>query len=494
MIRKRNGSARRIGGTAVVVGVSMAGLCAARVLSERFDEVVVLDRDTLPDGPEPRGQVPQGRHPHLLLVAGARLLEGWFPGIVEELEARGAIDIDICADLYWHQGGGVARRPASTLRGPAMSRPLLERTVRRRVEAIPTVAIRDHTAVEGLRVDGSGTRITGVRLGDGTTVACDLMVDATGRRAASLAWLAELGFETPSTSVVEVDTRYVTRVYRRTDTPGRGWKAAAVIDDPASRRLAMALPLEGGRWIVMFGGLGGESAPLDEVDRLAYARSFPSPVIAEIIETSEPIGRPVTHRFPANHRRHVERLRRFPLGWVLIGDAVCSFNPIYGQGMTAAAQQARALGAALDRSGAVDRAFARRYFRAAGRVVATPWSIAVGGDFVYDTTTGSKPVGTDLLNRYVERVTIAAQHDEAVLLRFNEVAAMVRGAEALMAPAFVLRVLRIARRGPAGLVDQNRPPSRETHVPPQNGHERSMPGLDSALTHRSRRGAGPSGR
>ena len=443
----------RVGDTAVVVGASMAGLCAARVLSERFGTVVVLDRDALPEGPEARGQVPQGRHPHLLLVAGARLLDRWFPGLVAELEAGGAVDVDLCRDLYWHQSGGVARRPASDLRGPAMTRPFLEWTVRRRLAARPNVAIRDRTAVGGVETDASGQRVTGVRLDDGTTVASDLVVDASGRQARSLGWLQEHGYEAPAVSVVGVDTRYVTRLYRRHDRPARDWKAAGVIDDPATKRLALALPVEGDRWFVIFGGLNGEAPPVDEAERVAYARTLPSPVIADVMEASEPIGETRTHRFPANQRRHVEKLRRFPVGWAPLGDAVCSFDPIYGQGMTSAAQQAEALGACLDRTGAVDRRFARRYFRAAGRVVAVPWSIAVGGDFVYEGTTGKKPPGTDLVNRFMERVNVAAQHDDEVVVRVNEVIALLRRPESLLAPRFVARVLRLARRGPAGPTD-----------------------------------------
>jgi 2-polyprenyl-6-methoxyphenol hydroxylase-like FAD-dependent oxidoreductase len=144
-----------IGHNAVVVGASMAGLCAARVLSERFERVLLVDRDTLPDGAEPRARVPQGRHPHLLLTAGVRLLEGWFPGIVDELEAGGAVDIDLCGDVYWYQTGGAARRPPSTLRGPSMSRPFLERKFRARVEALANVTVRDRTAVDGLRASGT---------------------------------------------------------------------------------------------------------------------------------------------------------------------------------------------------------------------------------------------------------------------------------------------------------------------------------------------------
>ncbi|HEX7275916.1 MAG TPA: hypothetical protein VF244_00940, partial [Acidimicrobiales bacterium] len=389
----------------------------------------------------------QGRHPHILLAAGARLLEGWFPGILDELKASGAVDVDLCEDFHWYQGGGYQRRPASAARGPAMSRPLLEHTVRRRVEALANVTIRDRTAVEGLIADASGTRVTGVRLAGGEEVASDLVVDASGRPARTLAWLHELGYQPPPTSVVEVDTRYVSRRYRRTDLPARDWKAAAVVGDPASKRLAMLLPMEDDQWILGMAGVNGESAPTDDAGMLAYAHTFESSVIADVMAASEPVGEPVTHRFPANLRRHVERLRRFPLGWVLLGDAVCSFDPIYGQGMTSAALQAEALGVQLDRSAAIDRAFARSYFRAVNKIVKIPWSIAVGGDFVYEGTTGKKPLGTDMVNRYMNQVVRAGQHDDEVAIRLNEVVALLRSPQTLMAPAFVLRVLRAARRG-----------------------------------------------
>jgi 2-polyprenyl-6-methoxyphenol hydroxylase-like FAD-dependent oxidoreductase len=438
--------ARHLGDRAIVVGASMAGLCAARVLADRFESVLVVDRDELPRGPEPRRQVPQGRHPHLLLTAGARLLEGWFPGVLDELRASGAVDVDICGDFYWYQAGGCQRRPLSELRGPAMSRPLLERTVRRRVEALDNVVVCNETVADGLIAEPSGERITGIRLADGAALGCDLVVDASGRAARSLGWIRELGYDPPPTSVVGVDTRYVSRTYRRTEAPARDWKAAAVIGDPDTRRLAMLLPMEGDQWIVAIAGINGEAAPTDPDAMVTYARTLESPVIANIMEVSQPLSEPVTHRFPANQRRHVERMRRFPLGWVLIGDAVCSFNPIYGQGMTTAAQQAQALGRALDRAGTIDRAFTRGYFKAASRTVNTPWSIAVGGDFAYEGTTGKKPFGTDLINRYMDRVVKAGQHDDEVVIRLNETLALLRSPQTLMAPTFMLRVLRAARR------------------------------------------------
>jgi glycine/D-amino acid oxidase-like deaminating enzyme len=232
---------RQAGAHAVVVGASMAGLCAARVLADRFDRVSIVDRDPFPtDSRQPRGQVPQGRHPHLLHVAGARLLAGWFPGIIEELYDGGAVELDLCADFYWHQEGGVARRPATDLKGPAAGRPFLEATVRGRLTQFPNVEIRDRCAVAGAVI--AGDRMTGVRLDGDAVLRADMVVDATGRQARSLTWLESAGYASPPVETVEVDTRYVTRGYRRDPGLALDWKAAAVIDEPATCRLAMAVP------------------------------------------------------------------------------------------------------------------------------------------------------------------------------------------------------------------------------------------------------------
>jgi 2-polyprenyl-6-methoxyphenol hydroxylase-like FAD-dependent oxidoreductase len=424
----------------------MAGLCAARVLADHFEAVTVVDRDTFPTDPrQPRSHVPQGRHPHLLHVAGARLLSGWFPGILEQLYDGGAVELDLCADFLWHQEGGVARRPSSDLIGPAASRPFLEATVRGRLVQLANVELRDRCAVTG--AEFAGDRITGVRLDGDSILPADLVVDATGRSARTVAWLQSAGYPSPPVDTVEVDTRYVTQVYRRDPNLDLGWKAAAIIDAPVTRRLAMAVPAEGDRWLVVLGGLNGESPPTQHDERLTWARSLPSPVIADLMATCQPDGDTVTHRFPANQRRRLDKMRRFPTGWTLLGDAVCSFDPIYGQGMTSAALQAAALGACLERTTAIDRRFARRYHKSVAAVVAAPWSVAVGGDFVYSRTTGPKPVGTDIINRYMRRVTIAAQQDDRTAKRFKEVAAMVRRPESLLAPRFALRVLHTPNPG-----------------------------------------------
>lgn len=215
MVAHRATTPTRVGENAVVIGASIAGLCAARVLADRFDSVTVVDRDTLPDGPTWRRRVPQGRHPHLLLAFGARLLEGWFPGVVDQLYAGGAVEIDLVADMYWYQGGGVARRPPSSLRGPSMSRPFLEWTVRTRLASMTNVTVRGDSDVKGLQLDATGGRVVAVRLAGGL-LPCDLVVDATGRQAHTFSWLEQLGYPQPAVSRVEIDTRYLTQQFRQT--------------------------------------------------------------------------------------------------------------------------------------------------------------------------------------------------------------------------------------------------------------------------------------
>ena len=197
----------------------MAGLCAARVLADRFDHVTVVDRDSLPDAPDLAQPGAPGPPPPPPAGRGARLLEGWFPGIIDELYAGGAVEIDLAADMHWYQGGGVARRPPSSLRGPSMSRPFLEWTVRTRLAALPNVTILGDTTVTGLELDATGRRVVAARLADGH-LPCDLVVDASGRHAHSLPWLEQLGYPSPDVSRVEIDTRYVTQQLRRSRRPG----------------------------------------------------------------------------------------------------------------------------------------------------------------------------------------------------------------------------------------------------------------------------------
>ncbi len=444
----------REGARAIVVGASIAGLCAARVLADRFGEVLVLDHDELPAEPAFRHGVPQARHAHALLLSGQQRLQAWFPHLGGELLAHGALPFG-SEQLRWFQAGGVRLRLRDSHKGVLCSRPMLEHHVRARVAGLPNVALR-HGHVEDV-IAGRGARsaavlVTGVCLAGGETLAADLVVDASGRAARSLRWLERrgLGCVAPPLSAVHVDMGYATRILRRDPSDSRDWRVAVVLSDPPSGRAGAAFALEDNQWMVTLSGFHGDHPPTTASDWAEFAGTLPDPAIADLINEAEPLTAIVPHRMAASMRRHVERLhqRQVAGGLVLLGDAVASFNPIYGQGMSTAALQAEGLAATLDqhagRRDDLGPGFVHAYNRLAGRVVEGPWRLSAGGDFALPQTTGAKPWGSALTTPYLRRVLEAAQHDEVVARRFMEVSHLLRLPTALLAPPIFRRVLRPA--------------------------------------------------
>jgi 2-polyprenyl-6-methoxyphenol hydroxylase-like FAD-dependent oxidoreductase len=441
-------SAHPTSGThAVVIGASMAGLLAARVLSERFDNVTIVDRDTLPGAPRPRKGVPQGRHAHALLAAGERVLSDLFPGIVADLIADGAVLGDQMADVRWWQFDGYRTRNGQSLTAVCCSRPLLEGHVRRHLMARSNVRIIGETRAKGLV--HRRRRVVGVMVDDGCItrdLAADLVVDCSGRGSQVGAWLEQLGYATPEVSRVHMDMSYATRVLRRTpdDLPDAR-VAVCVTTPPAGKRAAYLVPVEADRWICTLAGLHGERAPSDEAGFAGFVDSLPADDIARVVRRAEPLTEVMTHRMPCSQWRHMEKVDRVPVGFVTMGDSICSFDPIYGQGMTSAALQAEALARCLDRHPVASPRFARAFYRDAAKVVKVPWQIAAGGDFAFPETTGPKPPGTDLVNRYMGHVFRAAQRDPVVARAVIDVQNLLAAPPSLLRPAMMLRVARMAR-------------------------------------------------
>ncbi len=439
-------------GTAVVVGASMAGLLAARVLAEHVDRVVVLDRDTLPEDAVPRGGAPQTAHPHGLLARGRRGLEELFPGLTADLVALGAVPGDMQEDFRWINQGVPMARGRSGLNGLLVSRPLLEREVRRRVLADPRITVRGQVVVRSLTDDGADrvTGVVGVDRDDPAGSAerrwdADLVVDASGRQSSAPEWLSALGFEPPEEERVEVDVAYATRHYRREPGHLDGDAGLAMPGTPGNPRSGVLLAQEGDRWICGLGGILGDRPPLDPDGFEAYAASLPSPVLHEFIRSAVPLDEPRRFRFPASVRRRYERLARSPRGLLVTGDAVCSFNPVYGQGMTVACLEALALRDVLRRG--LDRpSLAREFWQACAPTVDVPWQIAAGGDRRFPGVPGQVDRRTRLLNGYVARVQRAAAVDPAVGTAFLRVANLEAPPSSLMSPPVLARVVRSSRR------------------------------------------------
>jgi 2-polyprenyl-6-methoxyphenol hydroxylase-like FAD-dependent oxidoreductase len=432
-------------GRALVIGAGIGGLAVARVLSRRYAQVIVLDRDTLPAGGEPRRGVPQGEHGHILLISGLRKLTGLFPGIEDELIDRGAARFDLGTGLCNYRFGRRKSRTPAGQELTSMSRPLLEAVIRERVATDPAVSIRDGVAVTGLT--GTADAVTGVVLDTGETIAADLVVDCSGRGSRSDRWLDGLGLPAPRQLEVKVGVAYSTRLYRRGQDELEGWQAAVIIPEPPhEKRSGMVLPLEGDRWLVAVGGWHIDPVPADVASFEAYARSLPDPIVADLIERAEPLDEPVPYRFPSSRRRLFEKLERPPAGYLTVGDAVCSFNPIYGQGMTVAAMAAVALGETLDRHGSATVAAARDYYRAAAALVAVPWRFAVGNDFAYPETAGPRPRGVAFSNWYGKRLAIASQVSPELNQVYLDVQQLLAPPSELLKPAVVAKVLRLGGR------------------------------------------------
>ncbi|CAA9590479.1 MAG: hypothetical protein AVDCRST_MAG18-5041 [uncultured Thermomicrobiales bacterium] len=442
-------------GNAIVIGGSIAGLMAARVLADHFVRVTLIERDILTHGPEQRKGVPQGQQGHGLLAGGQRAMEGLFPGLTADLVAEGATTLDVIADATWHQPGSYRLRFASGLEGISLSRPLLEAGIRRRVRALANVAVLDGCEVTGLVASGDRARVTGVtvRRRDGEAaeeaLAAALVVDAGGRGSRAPSWLEALGYARPEEEKIAVGVGYTSRLYRRRpgDLPG----ARAAICQPTpphETRIGVLLPLEGDRWIATLAGWLGDHAPADDAGFLAFARSLAAPDIYDVIKQAEPLGDYATHKFPANLRRRYERLGRVPEGYAVVGDALCSFNPTYGQGMSSAALAVMALADCLREARGDLRGLPGRFYKRAATVIDTPWQMAAGGDFAYPGVTGKRAPGTDVINGYMGRVFGAATADRHVCRTLVEVANLLAPPSALFAPRVLLGVLRSTLRRP----------------------------------------------
>jgi 2-polyprenyl-6-methoxyphenol hydroxylase-like FAD-dependent oxidoreductase len=427
----------------------MAGLLASRVLSDHFGRVSLIERDALPMLAEQRRGVPQGRHTHGLLASGRNVLEKFFPGISETLLKAGAVAGDIVRDSRWFFEGACLSRPPSGLNGLLMTRPLLEAAVRERVLANPKVVKRDELVVEELVVDQKTGRVTGVRA-SGQALAGDLVVDATGRGSRSPQWLERLGYKKPDEDVVQVGLGYTTRFFRRKPTDLNGDTAVVIPPTPKGKRGGVMLAQEGDRWTVTLIAHFGNYAPEDLDGFLAFAKTLPAPYIHEVVSRNEPLGEAASARFPASVWRRYELLQRFPTGYLVFGDAISSFNPIYGQGMSVAALQAVELENTLI-SDDGDLALAKTFFRRAAKVVEIPWSIAVGGDLRIPETVGRRTAGTKLVNWYISKLHRAAHTDPVAALAFHRVGNLLAPPPSLMHPRVAVRVLwenlRLSRNG-----------------------------------------------
>jgi 2-polyprenyl-6-methoxyphenol hydroxylase-like FAD-dependent oxidoreductase len=428
----------------------MAGLLAARVLSESFERVTVVERDVLPTDADHRRGVPQSRHLHILLARGASILDELFPGFISEAVAAGAPRADALGRVRVMLSGHRLLQTDIGLESLLCGRPLLESIVRGRVRGLAGVRFLEGCDVVGLNATADGRRVTGARISaaDGVEedLEADVVVDATGRGSRAGLWLEQFGHGRPVVEKVQVGLSYSTRTYRLPDGAMGKDQVMLVNAMPGHQRAAVLAEQENGLFRLTMAGMLGERPPTDPRGFDEFAASLRLPDIFEAVREGEPVDDPVGFQYPANVRHRYERMRSFPDGFLVLGDAVCAFNPVYGQGMSSAAMQAEAMRAVL----ADEKPLTwRRHFQAIGKAVDPPWQISAGGDLAFPEVTGRRTATIRLTNAYLPRVYAAASRDVELAAAFIRVASLVDRPEALLRPGIVFRVFVPRRKAKA---------------------------------------------
>ncbi|MEO3974718.1 FAD-dependent monooxygenase [Streptomyces sp. CAU 1734] len=447
------------------MGGSLAGLLAAHVLAGHADRVTVVERDRFPEGVKPRPGVPQGRHPHVLLEGGQSALESLLPGFLGELEAAGAPRVGMPSDLVLWQDRRWFRRLPATTHIHTGSRAQLEGLVRRRVLANPVISAVEGTDVTGLLGDAS--RVRGVLLrdragdarGEHRALEADLVVDASGGGTKAPQWLTAIGAEAPHEETIDTGLAYASRLYRGPSGFLDGDTAGYyVYPSPAQTHAGGVLPLEDGTHLVIVSGLRGDEPPTADMDFDAYTRKLPHPLLHQWLDKAEPLSPAFGFRQSTNIRRRYDLAARHPAGFLATGDALCTFNPVYGQGMAVAAMSAVALRDALAHPRRTPGT--RRVQRALLAASRQAWDISAGADRKMPGAIGTA-VGTGPADRaadwYLRRVQARYPGDPVVGRAFRSVLTLSAPITALFAPS----VARAVLFGPPPMTPAEPPAARE---------------------------------
>ena len=427
---------------AIVIGGSMAGLCAARVLAGFYDKVTVIDRDAYPAGAHERPGVPQSRHVHALLMRGRLELDRLFPGFEKTMLERGALEINFGRDFAALRPDGWAERRPNTIATLFASRVLIEATVRELCRRVANVELIERAEAVGFEtVRGDSFRARGVKVnprdgGGAFTLNGDLIVDASGRATKCPSWIEAMGLPMPAETVVDSHTGYASRWYKV--NPARrpkDWWWKGIWIDPIAQEFSTAgvlFPVEGNRMIVTMAGIGGHYPPSDDDEFTAALAHLRSPIIAEEVALAEPMSQVYSYRQMANRWRHYEKWPARLDGFVAIGDSSCAFNPVYGQGMTSGALSALILGDCLEKNGINDAELPRKFFEAQARFQAEPWGLATGADFRIPGTDGKRPLISRVLDPLIGKMFQVGDDDPAIADRIGEVINMMKPPSALL--------------------------------------------------------------
>jgi 2-polyprenyl-6-methoxyphenol hydroxylase-like FAD-dependent oxidoreductase len=442
------------GTRAVVLGGSIAGLFAARVLADAYDEVHIVDRDKIVGLKGPRKTLPLSYQANGLLARGVHIMEELFPGIVKQLVDDGIPRGDLSGSCRWYAQGNRLAQKDGDLITLGVLRPVLEFYIRERVQAIPNVVWVEEHDIVGLVTTPDKTKVIGARVQargskSDTVIDADLVVDATGRGSRTPVWLEQLGYERPEEERKKIDLVYVTQHYklRPGADPFQGDVAINQIAYPANPRGNVFFKTNDGLLELTTYGLLGDHPPTDQAGLYGWLKSLPAKDVYETLRYADPIDEPVPYRFPTTLRRHYQKLTRFPDNLLVTGDAITCFNPVYAQGMSVAALCAVTMRQHLH-SGAAPVPL--DYFRdLAADAIDASWELTNTVDLSFPGVKGERPFMLKFANWFLKKIQIAATHDSDITAKYYQVAGLMAPQESLMKPGFILKVLLTAMRGPS---------------------------------------------
>ena len=442
-------------GRAVVIGGSIAGLTAARVLSDYFDTVAVIERTTFANGRDfPKG-VPQARHPHLILVRGERILEEMFPGFAQNLLDGGAQRLNMGRDLRMRAPDGWLPQYQTEMAAIATSRRLLDHTVYTRLTETTKVSFKQNSDVMSICTDEENQRAIGVQIRNRTTgqiedLPAEFVVDASGRSSKAPEWLTQLGFAPPEAQTVNAFPGYATRLYEVPDSFDHSWKTLYIMPNPPHiSRGAIIVPMEGNLWHVSLIGMNGDCPPADENGFMEFARSLVSPEVYDALQTAKPVSPIWGYRRAENRLRRFDSLDRYLEGFVALGDAVYALNPVYGQGMTLASIASQLLGHCLakraEQSAGNDfTGLAQEFQKQLKNELMIPWQTATNEDMRWPETTGKQELdaASKMISGYFKMVLKTMPHSEQVTDAFFHVQHMIAPPTVLMRPRILAEVIK----------------------------------------------------
>lgn len=429
---------------AVVIGGSMAGLVAARALSNHFKKVTIIEKDKVDNKPETRKGQPQTRHIHLVLAHAMNILLAYFPSLKKELIENGASELDVGNDYNWYSYGGFKKKGVTGITALTMTRELLEYHVKKQVLNIKNITIQDETKALEMKMQNENVNALVLeKAGEKQIINTDFVVDASGRGTKAYKWLEQYGYPTPEETKIKIDIMYVTILFERKKMfPEEKLEVISYTPEAPNEKLgAVLMPIENNRWVLTLIGMRGVEPPQNDEELLKFLKGLPISGLYDAISGATRLTDFLVFKCPHSIRRHYEKLERFPGSYLVLGDAVSNFNPMYAQGMASAICQAKILDEVLRITPSNDKVF-KTYINKVNKVIEDFWTSGSYEDFKYPETEGEKPAGLKMVNGYMKALQKAANKDTELFKELLEVAGYLKSGKDLFRPKILWKVFK----------------------------------------------------